>query len=383
MSETAGTSQITSTARAAVGIPRIDEVEITLARVPLPEGPWGDQIHRVTDIEVTVVDVRGDNGLVGTGFSHTSGMGAATIGALAREIAPTIVGQPVSPRRLWHEMYRYVHDIGGAGVTTHAISAFDIALWDLLGKSLGATVVDLIGRVRDVVPLYGSGINLNKSVDEVVEQVLRWRAEGYVAAKVKVGKPDLEEDVERLAKIREAVGGFPLAVDANQGWDYPAAARAFKRFEQFDLLWIEEPLPSDDIPSHRRLAQHVRTPIALGENVYTAAQFVQYFDAEAVDFVQADLGRVGGITGYLDIAAAARTRNLPMTPHFVMELSASILAAVPNIASAEMTDGGTWTDLGIVASAGRVEHGRYHPPTLPGHGVELDRDYLRDHALAL
>ena len=92
---------------------------------------------------------------------------------------------------------------------------------------------------------------------------------------------------------------------------------------------------------------------------------------------------MGGITGYLDIAAAARTRNLPMTPHFVMELSASILASVPNIASAEMTDGGTWTDLGIVASAGRVEHGRYHPPTLPGHGVELDRDYLRDHALAL
>ena len=87
--------------------------------------------------------------------------------------------------------------------------------------------------------------------------------------------------------------------------------------------------------------------------------------------------------GRIDIAAAARTRNLPMTPHFVMELSASILAAVPNIASAEMTDGGTWTDLGIVASAGRVEHGRYHPPTAPGHGLTLDRDYLRAHALAL
>lgn len=383
MSNIAFAAEVSADRRAPVAVPRIDEVEITLARVPLPEGPWGDQIHRVTDIEVTVVDVRGDNGLVGTGFSHTSGMGAATIGALAREIAPTVVGRPVSPRGLWHEMYRYVHDVGGAGVTTHAISAFDIAFWDLLGKSLGVNVVDLIGRVRDVVPLYGSGINLNKSVEEVVEQVRRWQRDGYVAAKVKVGKPDLEEDVERLAKIREAVGMFPLAVDANQGWDYPAAVRAFTRFEQFDLLWIEEPLPSDDIPSHRRLAEHVTTPIALGENVYTAAQFVQYFDAQAVDFVQADLGRVGGITGYLDIAAAARTRNLPMTPHFVMELSASILAAVPNIASAEMTDGGTWTDLGIVASAGRVEHGRYHPPTAPGHGLTLDRDYLRAHALAL
>ena len=364
-----------------VAVPRIDSVEISLSRVPLPEGPWGDQIHRVTDIEVTVVDIRGDNGLVGTGFSHTSGMGAATIGALAHEIAPTVVGRRASPRGLWHDMYRYVHDIGGAGVTTHAISAFDIAVWDLLGKSLGVNVVDLIGRVRDVVPLYGSGINLDKSVEEVVEQARRWRADGYVAAKVKVGKPDLEEDVERLAKIREAIGSFPLAVDANQGWDYPTAVRAFSRFEQFDLLWIEEPLPADDIPSHRRLASQTRTPIAVGENLYTAAQFAQYFEADAVGFVQADLGRVGGITGYLDIAAVARTRNLPMTPHFVMELSASILAAVPNISSAEMTDGGTWTDLGIIASAGRVEHGRYHPPTAPGLGLELNRAYLDAHRI--
>ncbi|MEQ6898174.1 mandelate racemase/muconate lactonizing enzyme family protein [Microbacterium sp. KR10-403] len=362
-------------------IPRIEGIEISLARVPLPQGPWGDQIHKVTDIEVTVVDLHADNGLVGTGFSHTSGMGARTIGALAAEIAPVLAGERVSPRALWNRAYRYVHDIGGAGVTTHALSAFDIAAWDLLGKTLGANVVDLIGRVRDSVPLYGSGINLNLSAEEVVEQVRRWRAEGYAAAKVKVGKPDLEEDVERLAKIREAVGAFPVAVDANQGWSYPQAVRAFSRFEQFDLLWVEEPLPADDIPGHVRLAREVRTPIGLGENVYTVDQFVQYFDGGAVDFVQADLGRVGGITGYLDIAAAARTRNLPMTPHFVMELSASILAAIPNISYAEMTDGGTWTDLGIFASTGQTRNGRYLPPTGPGHGLVLDRDYLTEHRI--
>lgn len=363
------------------GLPRIEDVGITTSRVPLPEGPWGDQIHRVTDIEVTVVDVQGDNGLTGTGFSHTSGMGAHTIGALAREIAPTVIGRRVSPRGLWHESYKYIHDIGGAGVTTHALSAFDIAYWDLVGKTLGVNVTDLIGRVRDVVPLYGSGINLHLPVDEVVEQVRRWRMDGYAAAKVKVGKPDLEEDVERLSKIREAVGSFPLAVDANQGWDYPRALRAFHRFEQFDLLWIEEPLPADDIPSHARLARQTATPIALGENVYTAAQFTQYFDANAVSYVQADLGRVGGITGYLDVAAAARLRNLPMTPHFVMELSASILAAIPNISYAEMTDGGTWEELGIVAAAGTIDHGKYIPPTAPGHGLVLNRDYLTKHRL--
>jgi L-alanine-DL-glutamate epimerase-like enolase superfamily enzyme len=380
------TSPTTATAaeRGLVGsseIPRIEHIELSASRVPLPDGPWGDQIHHVTDIEVTLVNIRGDNGVVGTGFSHTSGMGGATIAALAGEIIPTVMGRRVSPRGLWHDTYNYIRDIGGAGVTTHALSAFDIAYWDLLGKSLGASVVDLIGRVRDSGPLYGSGINLNKSVEEVVEQVRRWQRVGYSAAKVKVGKADLEEDVERLAKIREAVGNFPLAVDANQGWNYPQAARAFKRFEQFDLLWIEEPLPADDIAGHERLARAVGTPIGLGENVYTAAQFTQYFDAGAVDFVQADLGRVGGITGYLDIAALARSRNLPMTPHFVLELSATLLAAIPNISFAEVTDGGTWHELGILSSAGTERDGRYFPSLEPGNGLEFNSDYLEAHRI--
>ena len=375
-------AEVAADRRAPVAVPRIDEVEITLARVPLPEGPWGDQIHRVTDIEVTVVDVRGDNGLVGTGFSHTSGMGAATIGALAREIAPTVVGRPVSPRGLWHEMYRYVHDVGGAGVTTHAISAFDIAFWDLLGKSYGVPVVDLLGRVHEKVALYGSGINLHLEIDEVIDQVKRWQAKGYAFGKVKVGKPDVEEDVERLALLTEAVGTYPIAVDANQGWSFPDAVRAFQRFEQFNLLWIEEPLPSDDILGHARLRARTTTPIGLGENVYTADQFNQYFEAGIVDFVQADVGRVGGITGFMDIATLARVRNLPMTPHFVLELSASLLAAVPNARAAEVTDGGRWQDLQIVKGGGTERDGYYYPSDEPGTGLVWDLDYLAAHRVA-
>lgn len=365
------------------GIPHIEDIHLSASRVPLPDGPWGDQIHHVTDIEVTMVDVEGSNGLVGTGFSHTSGMGGATIAALVGEIIPTVIGEKVSPRGLWHSSYKYVHDVGGAGVTTHALSALDIAYWDLLGKSLGIPLIDLLGRVRDRVPLYGSGINLNKSVDEVIEQVERWKSLGYKAAKVKVGKADLEEDVERLSKIREAIGTFPLAVDANQGWSYPEALRAFNRFEQFDLLWIEEPLPSEDVIGHVRLKEHTNIPIGLGENVYNVSQFAQYIESGAVDFVQADLGRVGGITGYLDIATVARTHNLPMTPHFVLELSATILAAVPNISYAEVTDGGRWEELGIVSTAGTEKDGFYIPSELPGNGLEFNREYLDQHSIPL
>lgn len=322
----------------STAMPVIESIDLMTCRVPLPEGPWGDQIHHVTDIEVAIVDVRASNGLVGTGFSHTSGWCGATISALIKEIIPDVIGQCLSPRALWDRSYKYIHDVGGAGVTTHALSALDIAYWDLLGKTLNVPIVDLLGRVRDRVPLYGSGINLHMSVEEVIEQVRRWKARGYLAAKVKVGKPDLAEDVERLIKIQRAVPGFPLAVDANQGWNFPQALRAFKLFEPLNLLWIEEPLPSDNITGHQRLRERTNTPIA-------------------------------------------RAHNLPMTPHFVLELSASLLAAVPNVSYAEVTDGGRWQDLRIVLSADQEVDGYYVPSERPGHGIILDRDYLYSHKI--
>ncbi|MDF7664268.1 mandelate racemase/muconate lactonizing enzyme family protein [Bifidobacterium sp. ESL0763] len=360
-------------------VPTIKSIKLTSARVPLPQGPWGDQIHHVENIEVVVADVTGSNGVVGTGFSHTSGWCGATIKQLVEEMIPDVIGLPVSPRGLWQRSYKYIHDVGGAGVTTHALSALDIAYWDLLSKSLGISLWDMLGKVRQKAPVYGSGINLNLSIEEVVEQVKRWKAAGYMAAKVKVGKPDLEEDVERLSKIQEAVPDFPLAVDANQGWSLPDALRAFKRFEKFNLLWIEEPLPSDDIVGHKILRERVNTPIALGENTYTLNQFNQHFEQGSCDYVQADLGRVGGITGYLDIAAAARAHNLPMTPHFMFEMCASLITTVPNVYAAEMTDGGTWTDLRIFKSGGHIENGFWVPPTAPGTGIVVDREYLEEH----
>ena len=365
----------------AIQIPTIESIDLMTCRVPLPQGPWGDQIHHVTDIEVSVVDVHGSNGLVGTGFSHTSGWCGKTISALISEIIPDVIGLKVSPRGLWQRSYKYVHDVGGAGVTTHALSALDIAYWDLLAKSLNVSLYDMLGKCRDKVPLYGSGINLNLSIEEVIEQVKRWKAQGYACAKVKVGKPDLEEDVMRLRKIQEAVPGFGLAVDANQGWNLPQALRAFKVFDKLNLLWIEEPLPSDDITGHKILRERTNTPIAMGENTYNLNQFAMYIEEGAADYIQADLGRVGGITGYLDIAAVARAHNVPMTPHFVFELSAQLLSTVPNVSYSEMTDGGTWSDLRIVKSAGRIENGFYIPSDKAGHGIELDREYLEAHKI--
>jgi L-alanine-DL-glutamate epimerase-like enolase superfamily enzyme len=360
---------------------KIDRIDVQVSRLPLLKGPWGDQIHHVTHIEIILVDVYTDNGQVGTGFSHTSGVGGRTIEAMINELIPEVLGKEVSPRGLWHNSWKYLRDNGSGGVTTLSLAALDIAYWDLLGKALATPLVDLLGRCRDRVPLYGSGINLNNDIEEVVEQVKRWKQDGYAAGKVKVGKPDLEEDIYRLTKIREAVGAYPLMVDANQGWTFPQAVRAFELFRPFDLLWVEEPLPIDDVLGHARLAQRVSGSIALGENVYTLAQFNQFFEHGASDFVQADLGRVGGITPYLDIAAAARAWNLPMVPHFIMELSANVLCAVPNGYLAEDTDGGTLTELGVLTPGQSADRGHFTPSQRPGHGLLFDRDYLKRHAL--
>lgn len=357
---------------------RIESLEFHLSRLPLPRGTWGDQIHTVTHIEIITSRLTTDTGVVGVGLSHTSGVGGITMMAMLRELAPTLVGQVVAPVPLWHRSWQYLRDNGPGGTTTLALAAVDIAVWDALAKDRGVPLVDLLGRVRDRVPLYGSGINLNLSAEEVVEQVRGWKADGFFAAKVKVGKPDLEEDVERLTKIREAVGMFPLMVDANQGWTYGQAVQAMHRFEHLDLFWVEEPLRVDDVVGHARLRARASTPIGLGENVYTLQQFNQYLVEDACDFVQADLGRVGGITPYLDIAALARAYSAPMTPHFVVELSGTVLCSIPNGMCGEMTEGGTLSELGAIVPQ-PPQKGFYVPREVPGHGLELDVENLSRH----
>lgn len=354
---------------------KIESIEYRLSRLPLPKGPWGDQIHTVTHIEIITATLTTDSGVVGVGLSHTSGVGGITMMAMLKELTPTLIGQEVAAVPLWHKAWQYLRDNGPGGTTTLAIAAVDLAVWDALSKHQGLPLRRLLGQVRDRVPLYGSGINLNLSAEEVVEQVKGWKSEGFFAAKVKVGKPDLEEDVERLTKIREAVGQFPLMVDANQGWTYPAAVQAMKRFDHLDLYWVEEPLRVDDVDGHARLRARSNTPVGLGENVYTLQQFNQYLVQDACDFVQADLGRVGGITPYLDIAALARAFSLPMAPHFVVELSGQVLCSVPNALCGEMTDGGTLSELGAIHPQ-PPQRGFYVPSELPGLGIELNEEYL-------
>jgi L-alanine-DL-glutamate epimerase-like enolase superfamily enzyme len=255
--------------------------------------------------------------------------------------------------------------MGGGGVTTTALAALDIALWDLTAKEVGKSLVALLGPVRERVLAYASGINLNKSEPELALQVRGWRAAGFKAFKIKIGKPEIEEDVERLTKVREVAGRLPVMVDANQGWDIGRAERAIHALEPQGPYWIEEPLLADDVEGHARLRARVRTPIAIGENVYTLQQFNHFLARGACDFVQADVVRVGGITPYLEIAALARAFGVPLAPHFMMELSGQLLCCLPHGHILESIDGGSLTDLGALSEPIRIEDGHFTPARAP------------------
>jgi len=361
---------------------KVEAVETETYRVPL-RNPWGDQTHQVTHIEIVVTDVSADNGLVGTGFSYSVGVGAKAIEALLDwYIAPKLVGSEVAPRVQWQQMWTEVHDAGGGGTSTMALAAIDIALWDLVAKEQSRPLVEVLGQFRPDVPAYGSGVNLHLSLAELQEQVRRWLDAGYGAVKIKVGKPDLIEDVERVAAIRQLIGpNRRLMVDANQGWDVPTAVRVTKALAPFDLFWVEEPLLSDDVHGHAQLRRLVDTPIAMGENVYTRFQFNEYLRQGACDFVQADVVRVGGITPFLAIASLAGTWDVPMAPHFMLEITGQLLCCIPNGVILEDVEGGSFRELGVLARDIGTANGRYTPPREPGHGIVFDRDVLARHAL--
>lgn len=324
----------------------IKELVTELRSVPLRR-PWGADVPYN---HVIVCTVTLEDGRVGTGFSWTPQIGAKAVKALLDDdIREALTGMPAHPQLVWERLSRHLSEAGRGGLTTIAMAGVDLALWDLrCGES---SLVDVLGARRDTVPVYGSGVNLHYSLDELVEQAGRWIAAGHRAVKIKVGRPDLAEDVERVAAVRAAVGpATTLMIDANQRWDLHRARRAIAALAPYDLHWIEEPLPADDLAAHVELRRSIDVPVAVGENVYTVHAFRDLLTAGACDVVQPNVVRVGGITPFLRIAELAHAFDVPVHPHLLTELSGQLALALPHPAMVEKVEDATLTDLGLLAA---------------------------------
>ncbi|WP_203579919.1 mandelate racemase/muconate lactonizing enzyme family protein [Microbacterium hibisci] len=318
------------------GAPTIAAFDSRLVRVPLTR-PWAAD---VTSVGVIATHVVRSDGAEGWGFSWTPQIGAEAVHALlANDITAFAIGRPADPGSESLALWQHLHEAGGGGVTTIAMAGLNLALWDAAVRAAGTSLTGFLGAQRDSVQAYGSGVNLHYTQDELVAQVRRWVDAGFDAVKVKVGKPDVAEDLDRMRAVREVLGpDRALMIDANQRWELDRATRSLEVLADVSPAWIEEPLRADDLYGHgelaKRLAASSGIPIAVGENLHNVYRFDDFLRTGAAQIVQPNVVRVGGITPFLGIAAIAAEYGAAVHPHLLPELSGQLalcLRAVPGV----------------------------------------------------
>lgn len=337
-----------------------------------------DAIQQFTKQETVLVTLETDDGLTGTGYSYTIGTGGrATLALLRADLLHRLIGEDARQvERLWQKLFWGTHGTAVGAITSLALAAVDIALWDLRCKAAGQPLWLLAGGYRDRVPLYDTeGGWLNIPIDEIVAEARASVARGWPGVKIKVGKSDPMEDVERLKAVREAIGPrIDLMVDANQSFTYAEAKRRAHLFEPLNLFWFEEPMPAEDMTGHVHLARSTSIPVAVGESIYSLSHFREYLAAGACGIVQVDVARIGGITPWLKTAHLAESFNVKVAPHFLMELHVSLAAAVPNALYVEHIP-----QLGRLTTRGmEIVDGHALAPMEPGVGIAWDFDAIEN-----
>jgi L-alanine-DL-glutamate epimerase-like enolase superfamily enzyme len=358
---------------------KIESVRTDYYRVPL-DTVLSDSTHgSIPHFEFVTVRVTDSDGAEGMGYTYAVNSGAPAFKVLIDGyLAPVIVGKDADLiEKLWQDMWWAVHYSGRGGHATSAISAVDIALWDLKGRRAEQPLWRLFGGYDPRVPVYAGGIDIDFTIEELLAQADRFQAEGFRAIKMKAGRPHLREDVARVAAMREHLGDdFPLMVDANMKWTADQAIRAARELEPFNLLWLEEPTIPDDIAGHVRVVREGRTPVATGENLHTLYEFTNMIVAGAVTYPEPDVTNCGGMTVFRKVAAVAEAHNLPVTSHGAHDVTVQLLAAAPN--RTYMEAHGFVLDR-YVAEPMKVVDGFTDAPERPGHGIELDWDALEAH----
>lgn len=357
----------------------IAQARAVLVRIPV-QPPKGDAIQKFSALELPIVRISDTQGNFGIGFGYTIGQGGSTIVELLRkELLEKLEGQDSRRIAFIHDHLRKsVHALGPGVILSNALAAIDVALWDLNAKRNHLPLHILLGGAKDKVPVYNTNVGwLNRKLGEMLELCKQAvKRDGFRALKLKVGKPDPQEDEERVGKVRKAVGDhIKLMIDANQSWTVDEAVRRLKPLEKFDLVWIEEPLLATDIQGFCRLGEHISIPRAGGESLYDPAYFYENIRQGALDILQPDIARLGGITPAMKVCGMADAADIKVAPHVSPELSLTVAAAVPNSMFIEYIP----QMEPVLRRKIRIVDGCAIPPDVPGHGIEFKDEALAHH----
>lgn len=359
----------------------IREVRTTLLRMPWADDPWlaGHALGPMRDL--VVVEVVTQSGITGMGYLHLLNLPLQrTIGAcIAEAMAPRIIGRDASAiEAIWRDLWRTTLTGGRGGVAMMAQSAIDIALWDVLGKAAGLPLHRLWGHYRSEIPIYGSGCFRGSFGDGMIAKAKHYVAQGYKAIKMQVAiVGDLRTDADNVRRMREAVGpGIDIMIDVNMGWSADVAITMGRKFEEFDIYWLEEPVTADDYAGYLRCAEALDMRVVGGETHFGRADLKPLLENPRIPILQPDPMR-GGFTELRKIATVADTWGMTIAPHLFPELNVHLLASIPN---------GIWAEqMGLLddvfVSLPKIANGMITAPETPGHGLAFKPEVLRDFVL--
>ncbi|MBV8652606.1 MAG: mandelate racemase/muconate lactonizing enzyme family protein [Alphaproteobacteria bacterium] len=312
---------------------KVTKLRTLAVQVPIAK-PIRTAIHHIKTAGCLLVFVETDAGIVGESLLFTlNGKRLQMLDEMVRSLEPIIVGgDPDYTERFWREAWGDTNFVGQSGVPVFGIAAIDCALWDIKGKAARLPIYRLLGAYRDKVPTYASGgLWLSYSIDELVAETEAFQKQGFRAMKMRLGSPNPDTDIERVRKVREAIGpDIALMADANQGLTVDRAIRLGRRLEEFDLTWFEEPLPAYDHEGEARIAAALDTPIASGETEYTRYGFRRMLELKSADVLMPDLERVGGLSEFVKVAHMAQAYDVPVSSHIFSEMSVQILGGLAN-----------------------------------------------------
>jgi len=353
-------------------MPLIKKLDVSAYTIPTDQ-PESDGTLSWDSTTVVLVEVAA-GAARGLGYSYTD-RGAA--GLIDRKLSTIVLGQDAFQiPKIWADMIRAVRNVTRPGIASMAIAAVDSALWDLKARLLGIPLTSLLGRNRDAVPVYGSGGFTSYSVDELKAQLRGWIDDGFSMVKMKVGR-EPEVDLERVAAAREAIGSGPsLFVDANGAYTQKQAIATAMAFEDFDVRWLEEPVSSDDLAGLRfvRSRAPATMAIAAGEYGFDPYYFERMLESHAVDVLQIDGTRCGGITGFMKAAEVADAFQIPVSAHTAPGFHLAVCCWAPRLLHLEYFHDHARIENMLFDGVIEPVSGTLRPDTSrPGNGLEIKR----------